>query len=52
MSLFGKIVATTINVVTLPAAVVKDIVTLGGISTDQRESYTVQKLKQTKEEAK
>lgn len=51
MSLFGKIVRTAINVATIPVAVVKDIVTLAGVSTCQEEPYTVQKLKQIKEEA-
>jgi hypothetical protein len=32
-------------------AVVKDIGTFGGVATSQREPYTVQKLKQIKEEA-
>ncbi len=52
MGLFGKIVATAINVATLPVAVAKDVVTLGGVSTDQRNPYIVQKLKQIKDESK
>jgi hypothetical protein len=51
MGLFGKLVATVINVATLPVAIAKDVVTLGGVATDQHEPYTVQKLKQTKQEA-
>jgi hypothetical protein len=51
MSLFGKLVRTTINVATLPVSVAKDVVTLGGIATDQRESYIEQKLQQIKNEA-
>ena len=51
MSLFGKLVRTTINVVTLPVAVVKDAFTIGGIATEQRKPYTVQKLQQIKDEA-
>jgi hypothetical protein len=51
MSLFGKLVRTAVNVATLPVAVAKDVVTLGGASTDQREPYTVAKLKQIKDEA-
>lgn len=51
MSLFGKIVRTAVNVATLPVAVVKDVVTFGGMATDQRESYTTQKLEQIKDEA-
>ena len=52
MGLFGKIVATAINVATLPVAVAKDVVTLGGVATDQRHPYIVQKLQQIKDEAK
>ena len=51
MSLFGQFVATVINVATIPVAVVKDVVTLGGVSTDQNESYIVQKLREIKDEA-
>jgi len=50
MGLFGKLVKTGVNVVTLPVAVAKDIVTLGGATTDQR-SAIVQKLQQIKDEA-
>ncbi len=50
MRLFGKIVATAINVATLPVAVAKDVVTLGGVARGG--SYTVAKLEQIKEEAK
>lgn len=51
MSLFGKIVRTTINVATLPVAVVQDVLTLGGVMTGQEVPYTEQKLEQIKEEA-
>jgi hypothetical protein len=51
MSLFGKLVRTTINVATLPIYVAKDVVTLGGLATDQSESYIEQKLQQIKDEA-
>lgn len=50
MGLFGKIVATAINVATLPVAVAKDVVTLGGTTIDQR-SAIVKKLEQIKDEA-
>ena len=52
MGLFGKLVATAINVATIPVAVTKDVFTLGGVATEQREPYIVQKLKQIKDEAK
>ena len=53
MSIFGKLVATVINVATLPAAIVKDVITLGNAANaDSERSYTVQKLEQIKEEAR
>jgi len=53
MGLFGKIVATAINVATIPVAVVKDVITLGGVSTKGEFSpYIADKLKQIKDEAK
>lgn len=51
MSLFSAIVKTVVNVATLPVAVVKDAVTLGGIATEQSKPYTVQKLEQIKDES-
>lgn len=52
MGLFGKLIATAINVATLPVAVAKDVITLGGMSTSQSDPYIVQKLKQIKEESR
>lgn len=51
MGLFGKIVATAINVATLPVAVVQDVVTLGGVASKSGRSFVVEKLEQIKEEA-
>lgn len=51
MGLFGKIVKTAVNVVTLPVAVAKDVVTLGGVSTRSGRSATIAKLQQIKDEA-
>lgn len=51
MGLFGKLVSTAINVATLPVAVAKDVVTLGGVASGKRQSYTADKLEQIKEEA-
>jgi hypothetical protein len=51
MKLFTQIVKTVVNVATLPIAVTKDVFTLGRVATGEEESYTVQKLKQIKEEA-
>jgi hypothetical protein len=46
MSIFGKLLKTTLDVVTTPVAVLKDVATLGGAITDQRKPYTAQKLDQ------
>ena len=43
MGLLGKLLKTTIDVVTLPVDVVKDIATLGGVLTDEK-PYTAQKF--------
>ena len=54
MGLFGKLVATAVNVATLPVTVAKDVVTLGNASNrgwSGEKSYTSQKLDQIKEEA-
>ena len=51
MSLFGKIVRTVVNVAALPVEVVKDVVTLGGISTEQPKPYTLQRIDTLKVEA-
>ena len=51
MKLFGQLVRTVVNVVTLPVAVAKDVFTLGGIATEKDQPYTVEKLKQIKDEA-
>lgn len=51
MKLFGQLVRTAVNVVTLPVAVVKDVVTLGGEMNDHGQPYTVEALKRLKDEA-
>ena len=51
MSLFGALIRTTVNIATLPVAVVKDVVTLHGVSTDDGKSPLVKKLQQIKDEA-
>ena len=51
MSLFGALVKKVVNVATLPVAVAKDVITLGGTIDDQAKSHTAQKLEQIKEEA-
>lgn len=51
MKLFGQIIRTAVNTALLPVAVVKDVVTLGGVSTDNDEPYTIEQLRKIKEEA-
>lgn len=51
MGLFSALVRTTVNVALLPVELVKDVVTLGGVSTDQRKPYTLQGLERLKDEA-
>ena len=51
MKLFGQIVRTLVNVVELPVEIVKDVVTLGGMITDQDESYTRKQLEKIAEDA-
>lgn len=46
MSIFGKLLKTTLDVVTSPVAVVKDIATLGGAVTGRQQTYTGEKLDQ------
>lgn len=51
MSLFGKIVKTVVNVVELPIAVAKDVVTLGNIASGDDQTYTRQQIEKIKEDA-
>lgn len=51
MSLFSALVKTVVNVATLPIAVAKDVITTGGVITDQEKPYTVQKVEQIKKES-
>ena len=45
MGLFKKLIKTTLHTVTSPIEVVKDAATLGGLLTDQDESYSSQRVK-------
>ena len=48
MSLFGTLSALTqaaVGVVTLPVSAVADVVTLGGVLTDKKETYTGKRAK-------
>lgn len=50
MKLFGQLIRTVVNVAVLPVAVVKDVVTLGGLLTDDRPA-TVKQIETIKREA-
>jgi hypothetical protein len=50
MGLFGKLVATAVNVASLPVAVAKDVVTLGNVGNGR--PFTEEKLEQIKREAR
>ena len=52
MGLFGKITQGLIDTALIPVDVVKDVATLGGVSTDQEEPYTLQKVKKLRDKAK
>lgn len=45
MGFLGKLLDATVNVVIAPVDIVKDVVTMGGAMTDQKEPYTVQRVK-------
>lgn len=51
MKLFGQLIRTAVNAVAVPVELAKDIVTLGGVATEQREPYTVQRIKKLVEDA-
>ena len=44
MGLFGKLIKTTFDVVTLPVDIVKDVATMGGALNDEDIPYTAQKF--------
>ena len=51
MGLFGKLLKTGLDVVTSPIEVVKDAATMGGLLTDQDETYTMKRLKRLADDA-
>jgi hypothetical protein len=52
MGLLGSLLKTTIHVATTPLEVVKDVVTMGGVLTEQDEPYTVQRVKKLVDDMK
>ena len=47
--MFGKLLKAVVQVVEIPVAVVKDVVTLGGVATDKRQPYTSEKIDEIKQ---
>jgi hypothetical protein len=45
MNLFGKILEVTIKTIALPISIVADVVTLGGVITDKKRTYTGEALR-------
>lgn len=43
--MFKKLTQSVLNVAVTPIEVVKDVATLGGTLTDEKEPYTLQRLK-------
>jgi hypothetical protein len=52
MSIIGKLLKTTIDIVTLPVDVVKDVATIGGALTDEDVPYTAQKFQKLSNDIK
>lgn len=51
MGLFGALVRTAVNVVTLPVAVAQDVLTMGGELSDNGEPHILTALRRLKDEA-
>ena len=49
MGFFGKLLDATVNVALTPIDVVKDVVTLGGVLTDEEKPYTQQRIEKVVE---
>ena len=50
MGIFGNILGTIIDTATLPVSVIKDVATMGGVLTNQNESYTQKKVEKIQED--
>ena len=48
MGLLGSLLKTTIHIVTTPVEIAKDMVTMGGVLTDQDKPYTAQRAAKLK----
>ena len=51
MSIFSAIIKTAVNIATLPVAMVKDVITMGGTTMGEEKTYTEQKIEQIKKES-
>ena len=51
MGLFGKLTQGIIDIALIPADMAKDVITLGGVSTDQDKPYTLQKAEKLRKKA-
>ena len=49
MGILGKLTRAVVDTALTPVAIVKDVVTLGGLNTEQDTPYTAQQLKKIKE---
>jgi hypothetical protein len=52
MSIFGSVLKTAFDVVTLPVAATRDFLTLGGVTNDKRTTYTGDKLRELSDDLK
>ena len=52
MELFGKLLKTAIHTATAPVEIIKDVATLGGLLTDEDESYTAQRIRKLAKDTK
>ena len=51
MGFFSKLLKGTVQTISTPIDVVKDVATMGGVLTDREESYTLEKLRKISETA-
>jgi len=51
MKLFGQVIRTLVNVVEIPVAVTKDVLTLGGTINEHGKTYTREQIEKLKDEA-
>ena len=50
MGIFGNIFKVVTDIVEVPIAMVKDVVTMGGVLDEKKEPYTATKLKELKDD--